>query len=180
MHPHLYLDKVLKWNKTKYRSECILCFCTSLFHVVAHSFDMPPVLNIQTHCCRNVHVVLRTIFPYQLELPYHTENERWDISWELQITRSQAVPIVGCREGVEQLEVWFSLSPHQYRVWHYHVEEASAFLPDECDWFIVSPSLGCLICFDMVENESSILNQMQCKPLFMKPYVMEYWIPRNS
>jgi len=159
LHPCLYLDKVLKWNKAKYSSECILCcFCTSLFHIVSHSFDAtPPVLNIQTHCCRTLQVVLRTIFPYQLELPYHVWNELlWDISWELQITRSQVVPIVGCREGVEQLEIWFSPSLHQYGVWHYHVEEASAFLPDECYWFVVSPSLGCLIRFNMVENESSI------------------------
>jgi hypothetical protein len=73
------------------------------------------------------------------------------ISWELQATQSQAVPIVGCRDGLEHLKVWFSPSPHQYGVLNYHVEEASAFLPDECDWFI-SPSLGCLMHFNMVEN----------------------------
>lgn len=88
------------------------------------------------------------------------------------------MPIVGCRDGVEHLKVWFSPSTHQFRVLNYHVEEASAFLPDECDWFI-SPSLGCLMHFNMVENGHPFWTECSANHCLWIHF-MENWIPKNS
>jgi len=41
----LHPDRVSKWNKTKYSSQCVLCFCTSFFRTVSLYFDTSPVLN---------------------------------------------------------------------------------------------------------------------------------------
>jgi hypothetical protein len=133
MSPYLYIYSQTRCrNETKKQRKILLRMCT-LFYT-----------SFFTHCLRSSiqHRQCWTFFfePVGVEVfrlcfklfLRHMWNEiLWDVFWELQITRNQTVPNPGCREDVEQFQVWCSLSPlkwqHQYGVRNCRVEESSVF-----------------------------------------------------
>jgi len=78
----------------------VLCILPPVQHNTASTEQ-----DIWTHCCRIFQAFLETIFLLQLEVLYHMWNELlWDVFWALQAMRSQTMPNLGCREGMEQVQ----------------------------------------------------------------------------
>jgi len=105
-----------------------------------------------THSYETLQAALET----PLTSSSHMKQILLDVSWDLQTTRSQAMPNPGCSEGLEQLQIQY---PHHH--WSgsisvrsgviYHIKNQKLFPPNKRDWlfqlllgFCICPGVGFL------------------------------------
>jgi len=104
-----------------------------------------------------------------------------DVSWEQQIPRSQMVPNLGCRDGVEQLQIQCSFSLLKWGLVLWCWRNISFFPPNKCMWLVVSTPFRMPDALWQGWKRSSIMkpNTSQTSR-FTKPYPMANWTSRND